>query len=98
MLCFSTICGAIKNMNLKTLNLAAGLAGEVVITCRQTGRKLRWNSAALEDWVADADGTPYEAYYSSEAAARQFAAHGCNGSACAMRPCMDDVPGVTVLG
>lgn len=44
-----------------------GLPSEIRIRCNYSGRVARWDEAVSLGWVADANGTPFNAYYSPEA-------------------------------
>lgn len=51
-------------MNLKPLQKKLDVAGQITIICCATGKKEIWNNAAADGWHADAEGEPFNAYYS----------------------------------
>jgi hypothetical protein len=56
--------------NFSKLQPLEGWAGSITIQCFVTGRRQRWNEAALEGWKADLNGAPFSAYYSPESFAK----------------------------
>ena len=53
-------------MKLEPLKFSRGTAGTIKVVCKATGKRLPWNEAVLQGWVADLDGRAFGAYYSPE--------------------------------
>lgn len=64
-------------MDLCPLKLAEGIAGTIVVVCKATNKRLKWNDAVLAGWVADLDGEAFRDYYSPEGAVKRFARRIC---------------------
>jgi len=51
---------------LHPLKPAVGSAAEVTVSCKVTGKRLRWNEARLQGWKSDPSEPAFSTYYSPD--------------------------------